>query len=133
MKRRSKATTRLQSVLDPTLEKPLLHLHAAIDVDSFWKAVQNVIQAALPSCFIGLMRVVNTSRSSNGALAMEKVRTFPSESVSGGFSNVRSADCPRLKSNPTGFSKWKAIVPSATSTLSTAWRRIQLPEFLQQP
>src|SRR5438477_8968065 len=54
MKRRSKATTRLQSVLDPTLEKPLLHLHAAIDVDSFWKAVQNVIQAALPSCFIGL-------------------------------------------------------------------------------
>src|SRR5207247_11250900 len=54
MKRRSKATTRLQSVLDPTLEKPLLHLHAAIDVDLFWKAVQNVIQAALPSCFIGL-------------------------------------------------------------------------------
>src|SRR5947208_15928555 len=54
MKRRSKATTRLQSVLDPTLEKPLLHLHAAIDVDSFWKAVQDVIQAALPSCFIGL-------------------------------------------------------------------------------
>src|SRR5881394_4617371 len=54
MKRRSKATTRLQSVLDPTLEKPLLHLHAAIDVDSFWKGVQDVIEAALPSCFIGL-------------------------------------------------------------------------------
>src|SRR5438132_11729417 len=43
MKRRSKVTTRLQSVLDPTLEKPLLHLHAAIDVDSFWKGVQDVI------------------------------------------------------------------------------------------
>src|SRR2546423_14952020 len=54
MKRRSKATTRLQSVLDATLERPLLNLHAAIDVDSFWKAVQNVIQAALPRCFIGL-------------------------------------------------------------------------------
>src|SRR5205807_8138716 len=54
MKRRSKATTRLQSVLDPTLEKPLLHLHAAIDVDSFWKGVQDVIEAALPDCFIGL-------------------------------------------------------------------------------
>src|SRR5437764_14527522 len=53
MKRRSKATTRLQSVLDPTLEKPLLHLHAAIDVDSFWKGVQDVIEAALPNCFIG--------------------------------------------------------------------------------
>src|SRR2546428_1142212 len=54
MKRRSKATTRLQSVLDPTLEKPLLHLHAAIDVDSFWKGVQDVIETALPNCFIGL-------------------------------------------------------------------------------
>src|SRR5215469_5961027 len=54
MKGRSKVTTRLQSVLDPTLEKPLLHLHAAIDVDSFWKCVQDVIEAALPNCFIGL-------------------------------------------------------------------------------
>ena len=54
MKRRSKAATRLQSVLDPTLEKPLLHLHAAIDVNSFWKGVQDVIEAALPNCFIGL-------------------------------------------------------------------------------
>ena len=53
-KRQRKATPRVQSVLDPTLEKPLLHLHAAIDVDSFWKAAQNVIQAALPTGFIGL-------------------------------------------------------------------------------
>jgi DNA-binding CsgD family transcriptional regulator len=54
MKRRSKPTVGLHSVADPRLEKPLLHLHAAIDVDSFWKAVQNVIQTALPTCFIGL-------------------------------------------------------------------------------
>src|SRR5438309_3472901 len=54
MKRRSKATTRPQSVLDPTLEKPLLHLHAAIDVDSFWKGVQDVIETSLPNCFICL-------------------------------------------------------------------------------
>lgn len=54
MKRQSNAATRLESVLDPTLEKPLLHLHAAIDVDSFWKGVQDVIAAALPHCFIGL-------------------------------------------------------------------------------
>src|SRR5262249_56023163 len=53
-KRQRKATPRMQSIVDPTLERPLLNLHAAIDVDSFWKAVQNVIQAALPSCFIGL-------------------------------------------------------------------------------
>jgi DNA-binding CsgD family transcriptional regulator len=54
MKRRSKATARLESIVDPTLEKPLLHLHAAIDVDSFWNAVQQTIEAALPTCFIGL-------------------------------------------------------------------------------
>ena len=54
MKRRSKPTIGLHSVTDPRLERPLLNLHAAIDVDSFWKAVQNVIQSAVPSCFIGL-------------------------------------------------------------------------------
>jgi len=54
MKRRSKPSVGLHSVPDPRLEKPLLHLHAAINVDSFWKAVQNVIQAAFPTCFIGL-------------------------------------------------------------------------------
>ena len=54
MKRRSRPTVGLHSVTDPRLEKPLLHLHGAIDVDSFWKAVQNVIQSAVPSCFIGL-------------------------------------------------------------------------------
>lgn len=54
MKRRSKPTVGLHSVTDPRLEKPLLHLHAASDVDSFWKAAQNVIHSAVPSCFVGL-------------------------------------------------------------------------------
>ena|SRR6516162_5188385 len=54
MKRQPGATPRVQSIVDPILEKPLLRLHAATDVDSFWKAVQDVIQAALPTCYIGL-------------------------------------------------------------------------------
>ena len=54
MKRRSKASIKRRSIVDPTLEKPLLHLHGATDIDSFWTAVQQVIEAALPSCFIGL-------------------------------------------------------------------------------
>ncbi len=54
MKRRSKASTKRRSIVDPTLEKPLLNLHAATDIDSFWKAVQQVIEATLPTCFIGL-------------------------------------------------------------------------------
>src|SRR5438034_2967831 len=52
MKPRSKATA--SSIVDRGLEKPLLHLHAANNADSFWDAVQDVIEAALPTCFIGL-------------------------------------------------------------------------------
>ena len=65
---------------------------------------------------VSRMRVANTNWFSKVALTIEKVRVFPSESVSGGFINVRSTDCPGLKSNPVGFSKWKAIVFCATST-----------------
>src|SRR5438477_2130087 len=54
MRRPSKVSARLQSIVDPRLEKPLLHLHAALNVDSFWNAVQDVMEAALPTCFIGL-------------------------------------------------------------------------------
>ena len=54
MSRRSKANARVQPTVDPTLERPLLHLHAVNDVDSFWNAVQDVIGAAIPTCFIGL-------------------------------------------------------------------------------
>jgi len=44
MKRRSKASARRRSIVDPTLEKPLLHLHAATDIDSFWHAVQQQLK-----------------------------------------------------------------------------------------
>lgn len=54
MKRRSKASIKRRSIVDPTLEKPLLHLHGATDIDSFWKAVRQAVEAALPTCFIGL-------------------------------------------------------------------------------
>src|SRR5215467_1763745 len=54
MKRQSIAAAGVQSIVYPRLEKPLLHLHAAISVDSFWQAVQDVIGAAFPACFIGL-------------------------------------------------------------------------------
>jgi len=44
----------MTSAFDPALEKSLLSLHAAIDVDSFWKAVRRIIGTAMPSCAIGL-------------------------------------------------------------------------------
>ena len=47
-------TARVESIVDRSLEKPLLHLQAASNVDSFWQAAQDVIGAVLPTCFIGL-------------------------------------------------------------------------------
>src|SRR5438477_5149200 len=82
MKRHSKASTKRRSIVDPTLEKPLLNLHAATDIDSFWKAVQQVIEAALPTCFIGLTlqhtpvfpRIVRATKKISG-------RPFPTAPV----------------------------------------------------
>src|SRR5437870_3893068 len=54
---------------------------------------------------VSRMRVANINWFSKEGLAIEKVRVFPSASVSGGLNNVTSADCPGLKSNCGGF--WK--------------------------
>jgi DNA-binding CsgD family transcriptional regulator len=55
MKRISKGGTERESVIDPALEKSLLSLHAAMNVGSFWKAIQHLLSAAMPNCLIGLM------------------------------------------------------------------------------
>jgi DNA-binding CsgD family transcriptional regulator len=44
----------LEPVIDPVLERPLLNLHRAMDVNSFWRAVQQVLSVAIPSRVIGL-------------------------------------------------------------------------------
>ncbi len=44
----------VEPVIDPVLERPLLSLHRAMDVNSFWKAVKQVLSVAIPSCVIGL-------------------------------------------------------------------------------
>jgi DNA-binding CsgD family transcriptional regulator len=38
----------------PPLEKPLLSLERAMDIDSFWRAVQQLLSAAVPARVIGL-------------------------------------------------------------------------------
>ena len=45
---------RRRNILEPAVQKPLLRLHAALDLTSFWKAIQAVINAALPGSFLGL-------------------------------------------------------------------------------
>jgi DNA-binding CsgD family transcriptional regulator len=37
-----------------SLEKPLLNLHGATDLESFWRAVRQVMTAAIPSSLVGL-------------------------------------------------------------------------------
>lgn len=43
-----------ESMIEPVLEKPLLGLHAAMDVGSFWKATQRLLSTAIPNRVIGL-------------------------------------------------------------------------------
>jgi DNA-binding CsgD family transcriptional regulator len=44
-----------EAVIDPSLERTLLSLHAAMNVGSFWKAIQQLLAAAIPNRLIGLM------------------------------------------------------------------------------
>src|SRR6266571_7175050 len=55
MKRISRNGRRREPVIDPALEKTLLSLHAAMNVGSFWKSVQQLLAAAIPNRLIGLM------------------------------------------------------------------------------
>jgi DNA-binding CsgD family transcriptional regulator len=43
-----------QSIIDPEVERPLLSLHRAMDVESFWKAAQQLLSAAIPNRLIRL-------------------------------------------------------------------------------
>jgi DNA-binding CsgD family transcriptional regulator len=55
MRRISKGGRKRESVIDTALEKPLLCLHAAMNVGSFWKAIQHLLSVAVPNRLVGLM------------------------------------------------------------------------------
>src|SRR5438876_10985209 len=55
MKRTSRVGMKREAVIDPSLEKALLSLHAAMNVGSFWKAIQQLLAAAIPNRLMGLM------------------------------------------------------------------------------
>ena len=44
----------MEPVIDPALERPLLNLHRAMDINSFWRAVQKVLSVAVPNSVVGL-------------------------------------------------------------------------------
>ena len=55
LKGNTKTGSKREAVIDPSLEKPLLCLHAAVNLGSFWKAIQHLLSAAMPNRLIGLM------------------------------------------------------------------------------
>src|SRR6184192_3895128 len=55
MKRTSRVSMKREAVIDPSLERTLLSLHAAMNLGSFWKAIQELLAAAIPNRLIGLM------------------------------------------------------------------------------
>src|SRR5256886_13969733 len=55
MRRTSRVDMKREAVIDPSLEKTLLSLHAAMNLGSFWKAIQQLLAGAIPNRLIGLM------------------------------------------------------------------------------
>src|SRR5260370_3897631 len=55
LKGNPKTGSKREAVIDPSLEKTLLSLHAAMNLGSFWKAIQQLLAAAIPNRLIGLM------------------------------------------------------------------------------
>ena len=47
--------TKREPVIGPALEKPLLKLHRAMDVKSFWKAVHRLLSASIAYHSVGLL------------------------------------------------------------------------------
>ena len=54
MKRTPRVGMKREPMIEPALEKPLLGLHAAMNVDALWKATQRLLCAAIPNRAIGL-------------------------------------------------------------------------------
>jgi DNA-binding CsgD family transcriptional regulator len=76
---------RREAVIDPSLEKTLLSLHAAMNLGSFWKAIQQLIAAAIPNRLIGLMLQPNpilpiitrwTLRMPDGFFTSEPLKSY---------------------------------------------------------
>jgi DNA-binding CsgD family transcriptional regulator len=74
-----------QSIIDPEIERPLLSLHRAMDVESFWKAAQQLLSAAIPNRLIRLtlqhdpvlpMIVRSTRPVTYGFFASEPLKSY---------------------------------------------------------
>jgi DNA-binding CsgD family transcriptional regulator len=57
----SSLVSKRESVIDPALERPLLKLHRATNLKSFWKAVHRLLSASIANQSVGLLLQQNSS------------------------------------------------------------------------
>ncbi len=114
-----RAGMKREAVIDPSLEKTLLSLHAAMNCGSFWKAIRHLLAAAMPNRLLGLML------QPNPILPMIARWTFP---MPDGFfaaeplKNYIAAQ-PRKR-----FVRISDIFSNRSSLKSTFYRRYMAPQ-----
>ena len=81
-----------EPVIDPALERPLLKLHRATDVKSFWKAVHRLLSPSVANHSVGLLLQQNPSVP----VSAKWTRSRPDDSF-GAQALGRCADQPRRK------------------------------------
>ncbi|HSS18402.1 MAG TPA: LuxR C-terminal-related transcriptional regulator [Candidatus Dormibacteraeota bacterium] len=109
LKENLKAGGKPELAIDPAVEKPLLSLHATINIGSFWRAVQQLLSTAMPNRLIGLMLQPNpilpmiarwTLPMADGFFTAEPLKSYVAAQQRRRF--VRISD---LFSNRTSFMK----------------------------
>src|SRR6266513_2192432 len=136
MKRTSRIGMRREAVIDPSLEKTLLSLHAAMDVGSFWKAIQQLLSAAIPNRLIGLMLQPNpilpmiarwTLPMPDGFFAAEPLKSYIPGQTSQKFSRI--SDLFSSQSNLTKsafYRRYMAPQKCAHGVVLFFWKRQRL-------
>ncbi|HEY4272147.1 MAG TPA: LuxR C-terminal-related transcriptional regulator [Candidatus Udaeobacter sp.] len=85
--------TKREPVIDPALEKPLLKLHRATDVESFWKAIHRLLSASIANHSVGLLLQQNP-----GVLLIAKwTRSMPDDFFTAGAFMRCARQRPRRK------------------------------------
>jgi len=120
MKRTSRVGMKREAVIDPSLEKTLLSLHAAMNVGSFWKAIQQLLAAAIPNRLIGLMLQPNPS------LPMIARWTLP---MPDGFFTAEALENYIAAQQRQRFVRISDLFPNRSSLMKSAfYRRYMAPQ-----
>src|SRR5215468_8560219 len=80
-------------VIDPGLEKPLLKLHRATDVKTFWKAVHRLLSASIANHSVGL----SLQQNPNVSVIAKWTRSIPDDFFSTKALNRCATQSPRKK------------------------------------